>query len=85
LLAILGWFLLSAGANRAAAIGWDPDDFIITGGPAGTQSMGPAKVAPNRNYFLTMRRPRELPSPFPSIEERERVEETLPVSLRSGA
>src|SRR5207253_6662111 len=32
-LAILGWLLLSAGADRAAAIGWDSNDFLITAGP----------------------------------------------------
>jgi len=32
-LAILGWLLLSAGPHRAAAIGWDSNDFLISGGP----------------------------------------------------
>jgi hypothetical protein len=28
----VGWFLLSAGPAPAAPVGWDSDDFIISGG-----------------------------------------------------
>jgi hypothetical protein len=39
-LAILGWLLLSAAADRAAAIGWDSDDFIISRAPNFPQYIG---------------------------------------------